>query len=122
MTSSLHPSFQHDHDDDDRWEPLEQEEYSPGAPVVSAPRHRQSSPTAASSRRTTTHAQDGALDLRMLQRKLEANSKLKEGLVDHPLDQAWQRFLTHLGRELWELDLSARLGKYPGLLCTILWQ
>ncbi|KAI2488819.1 hypothetical protein MHU86_25873 [Fragilaria crotonensis] len=118
MASFPHPSFQHD-DDDDRWEPLEQEEYSLGAPVVSAPFHRRSSPSAASSRRTTTHAKDGALDLRMLQRKLETNSKLKEGLVDHPLDQAWQRFLTHLGRELWELDFCARLGAVLIVLGTI---
>jgi hypothetical protein len=114
MASFLHPSFQHD-DDDDRWEPLEQEEYSHGAPAVSTPCHPRSSPAGSPSRRRPTRAKDGALDLRTLQRKLETNSKLQEGLVGHPLDQAWQRFLTHLVRELWELDVRTRLGTCPRL-------
>ena len=114
MTSLHHQSLIPDDDDEDRWEPLEQEECAQGAPVVSLAHHLHQRCPASSSRRTRIHgtAKDEGLDLRMLQRKLEMKSKLKEGLVDNPLDQAWQRFLAHLGRELWELDLCARLGTY----------
>lgn len=61
--------------------------------------------------RPGTRANDKVPELSTLQIKLETNTTLKEGLVDRPLDQAWQRFLIYLGRELWALDLQSRVGK-----------
>ena len=117
MASSLHASFHPDDEDEGKWEPLEPEDSKLGAPVVSVAYHPHWSSPAPSYRRIRIHAtgKDDGHDLRIIQRKLEMKRKLKEGLLDHPIDQAWQRFLTHLGRELWELDLCARLGTY---LCS----
>lgn len=102
-------------DDDDHWLPLDQE--STEEPEEdTAVQQCQAAPRTTQGRTSTTllprrSANDHEEDLRRLQNKLEANTKLKKSLVDHPLDQSWQRFIVHLSRELWGLDLSVRVGK-----------
>ena len=56
------------------------------------------------------HDIDIDIDIKRIQRRLETRVNLKNNLVDHPIGLFWRRFLIHLGRELWELDLYIRLG------------
>ena len=110
-----------DDDDGDNWVPLEQQECPREPPVLESmanqPRHSPASSALPALARKphdcrpgTRATNDKAPSLRTLQIKLETNTKLKEDLVDRPLDQAWQRFIIYLGRELWALDLQSRLG------------
>jgi hypothetical protein len=124
MSSFLNQSYTYQPDEDDgdnsNWVPLDQQDevqvLEPPIVVVSTANPRPSlSPASNPSQTRRTSANDDNDEapnrsMRMLQRKLETNTKLKQGLVDHPLDQAWLIFVVHLGRELWELDLRIRLG------------
>jgi hypothetical protein len=96
-------------EEDDSWIPLVPEREG------SVPTNRSQSTTVAtgSSSRTLFESQNNETrhqDMKSLQRRLETRISLKNGLVDHPIGLFWRRFLIHLGRELWELDLYIRLG------------
>jgi hypothetical protein len=81
-------------DEDDQWIPLTSDSVDP------------------SSTTQTSNKNDNTSNLQRIQRKLEGNVKMKQSLVDHPLDHAWKLLLIHLARELWEEDLSIRLGTF----------
>jgi hypothetical protein len=113
---SMNASSHYGDEDGDNWIPLKEEPSEQTAKeaansVLNAePRMGGTSRAVATTTPRRNRNDDAPADLRMLQRKLETKSRLKQGLVDHPLDQAWQRFIVHLGGELWQLDLSIRLG------------
>ena len=55
--------------------------------------------------------------LEVARKRLDSKIKLKEGLVDHPLNRAWRLFAKHLVNELWQLDVHLRLGTF---LCRMI--
>ena len=110
------PTPEDDDDDEDHWLPLEQESTEEPVEDTTDQQQQQAASRTTKGRTSTTliprrSANDHEEDLKRLQNKLEANTKLKKSLVDHPLDQSWQRFIVHMSRELWGLDLSVRVGK-----------
>jgi hypothetical protein len=97
-------------EDDASWIPLVPEREASG------PTNRSQSTTVttgSTARTTPSESQNNDArrqDLKRIQRRLETRVSLKNNLIDHPIGLFWRRFLIHLGRELWELDLYIRLG------------
>jgi hypothetical protein len=48
--------------------------------------------------------------LEAAQKRLDSSVRLKQGLVDHPLNQGWRLFFKHFASEIWQLDVHLRLG------------
>lgn len=48
--------------------------------------------------------------MRSLREKLEAQSRLQEGLVNHPMRIFWSTCLLYLGQELWQLNWKLRMS------------
>ena len=58
--------------------------------------------------------------LQLVSARLDSKIRLKQGLVDHPLDRAWRVFLQHFCREIWQLDASLQLGIVLIVIGTVL--
>jgi hypothetical protein len=63
-----------------------------------------------SSQPSTSQSQPSSLPPRIqkIQRRLETKSRLKQNLVDHPMQLFWSHFLVHFAQELWQLDFQIR--------------
>jgi hypothetical protein len=48
--------------------------------------------------------------LQVISSRLDSKIRLKQGLVDHPLDRAWRLFIQHFLREIWNLEITLQLG------------
>jgi hypothetical protein len=48
--------------------------------------------------------------LEVISARLDSRMRLKQGLVDHPLNRAWRLFLHHFFREVWNLEIPLQLG------------
>jgi hypothetical protein len=97
-------------EEDEAWIPL-----VPEGEGSSPTNHSQSTTATTGSSSLTTRTSESQNstrreDIKRIQRRLETRVNLKSNLVDHPIGLFWRRFLIHLGRELWELDLYIRLG------------
>lgn len=111
QTTGLSQRVAGEDEEDDSWIPLVPEGEGSGP----TNRSQSTTVTTGSSSRTTSTSESQnndtrRQDMKRIQRRLETRVNLKNNLVDHPIGLFWRRFLIHLGRELWELDLYIRLG------------
>lgn len=58
--------------------------------------------------------------LQVISTRLDSRRRLKVGLVEHPLDQAWRLFLQHFCREIWNLEIPLQLGIVLVMIGTVL--
>lgn len=95
-------------DEDDDWIPIVAED----EPLISSNQGFASVPasfsTAGNTRAAITTTQRESLA--SIQQRLESRKRLREGLVEHPLNCFYARFLVYVSRELWNQDSSTRAG------------
>lgn len=114
-----------DDDDEQSWIPLPQSTRSPNStvptptqtPVANAQRTTKSTSSSSSSTSSSSSSSTKTASRGMtIQRRLETRVQLKSGLVDHPLDMFWKRFLWNAAVQLWTLEWQIRVGM--GMVAT----
>ena len=105
--------FRETNEEGEQWMPLEPEEQAEEEDVNERP-------TNATTRRVSYPPPSGSSSLTRAttassqscpKRHDDTNSKLREGLWEHPLSHGWGLFLGHLTNEVWEMEVHIRLGE-----------
>ena len=108
-----------DDDNEDSWIPLRTATSSLSS--SSSPAEAAASGAAASNEQPKEDKDSSSLSSRisstffpspamMVQRRLETRIALKQNLVDHPIDLFWKRYLINTCKEIFQLELTKRLG------------
>jgi len=103
------------------WVPLAEEEtvqssQQTAQATIAGPMPDSSTPSAPTNNRPPPRREG----LEMISARLDSKIRLKQGLVDHPLDRGWRLFLQHFCREIWQLDVHLQLGIVLVVIGTIL--
>ena len=83
------------------------------------PQAAAAAPMPDSNMHTTTDASRRE-SLEIIASRLDSKIRLKQGLVDHPLDRAWRLFIQHFLGEIWNLQVPLQLGIVLVMIGTIL--
>ena len=100
-------------EEEESWIPIAQEERPRGAQL----QHQIASPNVSTSPPTLPPHRES---LEATRKRMDTTIRLKQGLVDHPLNQGWRLFAKHFATEIWQLDVHLRLGTILVVIGSIL--